>query len=116
MRINILAEYPHFQPSATGEYLVFLKPRYPTEAVGYAGILIFAAMDANYHAYDLACPHCLSREQGVEVDGFFAICPLCGEYYDLSYGLAVPTKGIASEALRQYNAVYGNGYLTITNN
>jgi len=116
MRINILAEYPHFQPTATGEYLVFEQPRYPTEAVGYAGLLIFIAMDAQYHAYDLACPRCLDREEGVEMDGMFAVCPLCGEMYDLSFGLAVPTKGIAREALKQYTANYNNGYLTITSN
>lgn len=114
MRINILAEYPHFQPTATGEYLIFDQPRYPTEAVGYAGLLIYVAMDAQYHAYDLACPRCLDRQQGITVDGFFAVCPICEERYDLSYGLAVPTKGIATEALRQYNALYSNGYLTIT--
>ncbi len=114
MKINILAEYPHLQSTATGEYITFTEPRYPTEAVGYAGLLIYVAMDAQYHAYDLACPHCLSREDGVTVDGFFAICPLCGEEYDLSFGLAVPTKGISKEALRQYTATYSNGYLTIT--
>lgn len=116
MRINILAEYPDFQSTSTGAYLIFQQPRYPTEAVGYAGLLIYVAMDAQYHAYDLACPHCLNQQQGVTIDGFFAVCPICKEQYDLSFGLAVPTKGIASEALRQYTATYSNGYLTITSN
>lgn len=114
LQLNILAEYPHFQPTNTGQYLVFKEPRFLTDAVGYGGVLIYIAMDANYHAYDLTCPHCLNPKTGVKVDGMFAVCPDCGECYDLSFGYATPTKGKSNEALRQYSAVYYAPYLTIT--
>ncbi|MCM1035333.1 MAG: hypothetical protein NC038_07060 [Paludibacter sp.] len=112
---NLLAEYPHFLNASADQYLIFKEQRYPTDALGYAGILVQRDMDARFRAYDLACPHCLNREQTIIPDGIFAVCPICQEAYDLSYGLGIPTKGKSKEALRQYNAQYNNGYLTITN-
>lgn len=114
LQLNILAEYPHFLNAPADKYLIFKHQRYPTDALGYAGLLVQRDMDGRFRAYDLACPHCLNRERTIEPDGLFAVCPICGEAYDLSYGLAIPTKGKSKEALRQYTAHYYNGYLTIT--
>ncbi len=113
LRLNILAEYPHFVTTNTTSYLTFTKQRYPMEALGYGGLLIYIGMDGVYHAYDMACPVCLKRDFPVEVDGIYARCPLCEEAYDVSYGLGVPTRGKSKEALRQYNATFDGTYLTI---
>jgi nitrite reductase/ring-hydroxylating ferredoxin subunit len=76
-------------------------------------------MDGHYHAADLCCPNCVNKTKPVEVDGLYAVCPICGEAFDLSYGYAFPTKGITKYPLRQYQAIYNNssaGYtLRITN-
>lgn len=109
MELNILGEYPHFIPENPLQYLTFTKPRYEgVEYVGYAGLLVYTGLDRNYHAFDLACPHCLNRQQVLQPDGMYAICPVCEEQYDISYGLAVPTKGISNEALRKYTTRYDN--------
>lgn len=116
MEINILAEYPNFVPAGDIKVLTFTSPRYPTEAVGYGGLLIYTAMDNQYHACDLCCPHCLKRNAPVEWDGgFYMKCPICGEEYDISFGYATPTKGIIKERLRPYNTSYNstNGKLTV---
>ena len=44
-------------------------------------------------------------EHRFEVDGLYAICPLCDEQFDLGYGYAVPTKGVTKEPLRKYQAL-----------
>ena len=76
-------------------------------------------MDGHYHAADMCCPNCVNKTKPVEVDGLYAVCPICGEAFDLSYGYAFPTKGITKYPLRQYQAIYNNsnaGYtLRITN-
>lgn len=114
MELNILAEYPNFIAAGDVKVLTFTSPRYPTEAVGYAGLLIYTAMDNQYHAADLCCPHCLKRSKPVEWDGgFYMHCPTCGEDYDISYGYGIPVRGIANERLRPYSAAYGNGKLSI---
>ena len=115
MVLNILGEYPNFVAEGNIAALSFPEPRFPNEAVGYGGVVVFTAFDNQYHACDLCCPHCMLRDKPVEFDGgFYMHCPSCGEDYDISYGYALPTKGISTERLRPYRAVYGNGRLTIT--
>jgi nitrite reductase/ring-hydroxylating ferredoxin subunit len=76
-------------------------------------------MDGHYHAADLCCPNCLKRNKPVEVDGLFAVCPLCDEHFDLSYGYAFPTKGKTDESLKKYQVLLNNNatgqVLRITN-
>lgn len=117
MELNILAEFPHFTQSNIGASLTFTQPRYPTERVGYAGLLIFVNFNEQYSAFDLCCPHCVDRATPIEVDGIFAHCPICGEEYDLSYGLGVPTKKIAENYLRSYRTNFNSatGKLVIVN-
>lgn len=111
--MDLKGEYVHFMSSAVFQYYTFTERRYPTQALGYSGLLVMNAMDGNYYACDLCCPHCVSRQNAVEVDGFYAVCPTCGETYDLSYGLCIPTKGITREALRQYMVTYTGDKLII---
>ena len=128
--ISILGEYVHFTPTNAGAYLEFVRPTKKfTEAYGYAGVVVYVTMDARYVAFDLCCPHCLNPEKPCRMDngpstsgklqtGIYAVCPVCTEAYDLSFGLATPTnKNLKTkEALRQYNASYNSatGILRIT--
>jgi hypothetical protein len=48
------------------------------------------------------------------MDGIYAICPRCGEQYDIGSGYAMPQKSISKEALRQLNIIVSEDKLTIT--
>lgn len=114
LELNILAEYPNFVASGGVQAMEFTTPRYPTESLGYAGILVFTTFDNQYGACDMCCPHCLKQHQPVHWDGgMYAHCPICGEDYDISFGYCTPTKGIAGERLRPYRTVYTNGKLSV---
>ena len=117
--LKITEEYPHFMIDNGYQTMTITKPRYNYEYIGYCGLLIWIGMDGHYHAADMCCPNCVNKTKPVEVDGLYAVCPICGEAFDLSYGYAFPTKGITKYPLRQYQAIYNNsnaGYtLRITN-
>ena len=117
--LKITEEYPHFMIDNGYQTMTITKPRYNYEYIGYCGLLIWIGMDGHYHAADLCCPNCVNKTKPVEVDGLYAVCPICGEAFDLSSGYAFPTKGITKYPLRQYQAIYNNsnaGYtLRITN-
>ena len=82
------------------------QPLPATDAFGYAGTVVYIDGFHPYGAYDLCCPHCLNQDNPCRVDGIFAICPLCGEEYDIYSGNGVPTRGISKEPLKQYQATY----------
>jgi nitrite reductase/ring-hydroxylating ferredoxin subunit len=117
--LYITTEFPHFIVDNGFQALTITSSKYERESVGYAGLLIWTAMDGHYHAADLCCPNCLKRNKPVEVDGLFAICPLCDEHFDLSYGYAFPTKGKTDESLKKYQVLLNNNatgqVLRITN-
>lgn len=113
--LDILGEFPHFVPDNGYQIMIFTQRRFATEAVGYAGVLVWVDMQGRYQAADLCCPVCLKQDQPVEVDGIFARCPECGEEFDLSYGYAVPTKGIARHALRKFKVMTRGSHLIIKN-
>lgn len=112
---NVLADDPTFVPANTSAYRVIKERHFETDYIGYAGLLLYIGMDMQHHAFDIACPKCLSTQNTVEIDGMFAICPICNEHYDLSYGLATPTYGISHYALRSYRCVWNGTTLTISN-
>ena len=116
LMLNITAEYPHFVKENVCQTLTFTERKSQTDYIGYAGIVVSIGMDGNYHAHDMGCPHCLNRNKPVEIEGMYAECPICHEQYDLSYGYALPIKGISREPLRKYTATYSslNGKLIIT--
>ena len=43
------------------------------------------------------------------------VCPHCGEQYDVSYGLGLPTKGKSKWPLRAYKCFADGGHLIIRN-
>lgn len=113
--LDLVAEYPHFMPDNGFQALTFTEPRNMYDAVGYAGLLVWVSMEGKYCAADLCCPYCLDRETPVEIDGFYAVCPKCGEKYDLSYGYAFPTQGRTREHLRLYTTFIQGTKLIIRN-
>lgn len=106
--VRITQEYPHFVLGNGYQTMRVTTGKIIGEFVGYAGLLIWIGMDDAYHAADLCCPHCVKRNQPLEVDGIFAYCKLCGEHYDISYGIGNPTKNISKEALKRYNTSFRN--------
>jgi nitrite reductase/ring-hydroxylating ferredoxin subunit len=117
--LKITEEHPHFMIDNGYQTMTITRTKFEREYLGYAGLLIWICWDGNYHAADMCCPNCVNKTKPVEVDGLYAVCPICGEAFDLSYGYAFPTKGITKYPLRQYQAIYNNsnaGYtLRITN-
>lgn len=118
--------FVHFQTTSLGSHLVVNKEGYfmdgkyilPTGAMdawGYGGVVIYISSNG-YDAYDMACPYCAEKGScsPCGINGAHAVCPECGEEYDLLSGVAVPTKGIAQEALRRLNVINSDGRLTVT--
>lgn len=93
----------------------FVLPLSSMDAYGYGGLVVYVSM-YGYVAYDLACPHCasLGKRRPCEMDGIYAVCPECGEQYELGSGYALPQKGISKETLRPLNINNYDGKLTIT--
>ena len=106
--VRITSEHPHFVIANGFQTMTVTKKTYMDENIGYAGLLIWVGMDEAYHAADLCCPYCVQRNRPLEVDGIFAVCKMCGEHYDISYGIGNPTKGITNEPLKLYYASYRN--------
>lgn len=113
--LNIVGEFPHFVPDNGFRTMTFTTRRFDTEAIGYAGVLVWVDMQGRYQAADLCCPVCLKRDTPIEVDGIFARCSECGEEFDLSYGYCTPQKGISHHALRKFRVSYGGGHLIVRN-
>ncbi|MBQ6723973.1 MAG: hypothetical protein IJQ84_05625 [Paludibacteraceae bacterium] len=86
-----------------------------TDRWGYGGVLVYINLLGNYDAYDLACPYCASKGQcqRCEIDDIYAICPHCGEHYDIGSGTAAPQKGIANEYLRRINMIHSDDKITV---
>ena len=106
--VYITREYPHFVIANGFQAMTVTQKTLLENYIGYAGLLIWVGMDENYHAADLCCPYCVKRNKPLTVDGIFAVCELCGEQYDISYGIGNPTTGVTNEPLKRYNTSYRN--------
>lgn len=106
-------------------YLLFPKPIYATDGVGFGGILVYCGWDSNYYAFDLSCPY--ERKQTIRVqpnDLGQAICDSCKTVFDISLGIGNPisrkrvnksdTTALAKEPLRRYKTSLGGNILYIT--
>ena len=93
----------------------FMLPVTVMDAWGYGGVVAYVTL-AGYKAFDLACPYCASRgtKSPCYMDGIYAVCPKCGEQYEIASGYAVPQKGLINEPLRRLEVVNDNGKLTIS--
>lgn len=129
-RVNMVVDtntgqYVHFKPTALGQYITldqngyhyndYNAPRTVTDMYGYGGVVLYINLFGGYDAYDLACPNCAEhgRCQPCTVDGMFAVCPHCGEQYDLGSGTAAPQKGIAHEYLLRLPVTNSGGRITV---
>ena len=111
--------YVNFVPDNISTYLIadpdgihlngVTQPLSVQDAYGYAGTVVYIDGFNPYGAYDLCCPNCLLRDMPCYIDGIFAVCPACGEQYDIYSGNGVPTRGIAQEPLKQYRTTYNAG-------
>ncbi len=115
--------YVHFVRENIGAYVIVdpagyhfngqTLPLTGTDYYGFAGVVIYVDNDQHYSAFDLCCPKCINQVQHCTIDGYYAVCPICGEHYDLSFGYGTPSKGISKEALRKYVTSYSPPRLNI---
>ncbi len=118
--------YVHFVPTNVMTYLIadekgihlngVTQPLTVDQAYGFAGTVVYIDGFYPYSAYDLCCPHCLKRDMPCTINGMFAICPVCGEEYDIYSGNGVPTHGIGNEPLKRYTTTYNaaTGKISVT--
>jgi hypothetical protein len=101
LRRNIITE----NLTAFGSYLYVDKPKFATDRIGFGGIIIIHANDANYYAFELACPVEINEKILIgKPDALLKCkCSICGEIYNLDFGLGVPLNKISKEGLRRYN-------------
>ena len=126
VEINTETVFVDFLPGSYNTYIIVNEKGYfengvrklpvtVQDAWGYGGILAYVSM-VGYVAFDLACPYCAGRgsKSPCEIDGIYAVCPHCGEMYDVGSGYAMPQKGICKEALRPMSVTQAGGKLIIT--
>ena len=117
--------FVHFKPEALNTYVLVDKEGYHyngeivqrsvLDAIGYGGVVVYIDIEGKYNAWDLACPYCAARgkRSPCAIEGIFAICPECGEKYDVGSGTAAPQKGIAEDYLLRIPVNNYDGKLTI---
>lgn len=117
--------FVHFVPTALNTYVIVDEEGYHyngevvqrsvLDAIGYGGVIVYIDITGQYNAFDLACPYCAARSKRrpCTIDGIYAVCPECGEKYDIGSGTAAPQKGIAKEYLLRIPVNNSGGVLTI---
>ena len=126
VKINMdLGEFVHFRNQVQGDYIEVHKDGfsyngkwiYPLgdNAYGYGGVLVYVSVNG-YDAYDLACPYCAGKGtcQTCTIDGIYAVCPNCGEQYDLASGTAMPQKKISKETLKRLSMMSSSNTITVS--
>lgn len=129
VRISIdteLGTFSLFQPTSWTDYVIVDREgfHYHGNIVlplgmnmhGYGGVVVYVGMNG-YDAWDLACPYCASRGavSPCTIDGIYAVCPVCGEQYNLANSTGAPQKGLIREALKKYKCTYLAPKITVTN-
>ena len=117
--------FVHFIPSALNTYVWIdeegyhyngqIVQRSVLDAIGYGGVVVYIDINGQYNAFDLACPYCAGRGRRMPclMDGIHAVCPECGEHYDVGSGTAAPQQGIAKEGMLRLPLNNNGGQLTI---
>ncbi|WP_163709673.1 Rieske (2Fe-2S) protein [Mangrovibacterium lignilyticum] len=86
-------------------------------SAGYGGVVVFntGIPDAEYVAFDLACPYEADNTIVLEVDNSgIGTCPTCGSTYNLWLSGAIES-GPTTEPLLPYSAFVSGGYLYVSN-
>lgn len=123
LKIDLSGKYNLFKNS-TNEFLLFEKPEYDADRIGYAGIIVYSGVNFDdngnsvYYAFDMACTHEISRDAKVyPVVGELGKvkCNKCGTVYDVSLGLGIPdtTSGPAREILRKYRVNVNQNFIYV---
>ncbi|GAB1416658.1 hypothetical protein MASR2M117_20640 [Paludibacter sp.] len=118
LELNLTTSYPTFRENPY-QFLVFEKPRYSNEYLGFGGILVVCGFGSNsayeYFSYDLACPH--EADKSIKVvpnDMGQAICEKCKSTYDIVNGFGIPiNNSISKEPLKRYKVIQNGDYLYI---
>lgn len=114
LQLNLLTEYPHLKNNPN-QCVIFEKPRLVSDRIGFGGVLVYSDFYGDFHAFDLACPYEAQTSVKVRPDSLGrAICPQCGEVYDISLGTGIPTQGICREPLKRYVAREVNNVLYVS--
>lgn len=86
---------------------------------GFGGVIIFRDLtdSANpFLAFDAACTYEVSPTCRVVADGSgLATCPCCGSQFILFGGNGSPTKGPATDPLKQYRTSYSGSRIIVRN-
>ena len=90
---------------------------YPSNfKLGYGGLAIFRDLEGKLSCCDLACPVEKSHMNPLKITMPYAICPLCGSKFDLSYSVGNAVEGEAKTPLRMYRNIRDTGeYIIVTN-
>ena len=114
LQLNLTTTYPTFRNSYN-QFLVFEKPIYITDRVGFGGILVYTDLNGDYCAFDLSCPY--EAKQNILVvpnHSGQAVCQGCGSVFNIGDGIAEPISGKAKQALKRYKAMLSGDILYIT--
>ena len=100
-----------------GSYLYIDQRQLDKDRIGYGGILVVKAFDGFFYAFDLACTN--EKDASILIgkpgETLISTCESCGEQYDLSFGLGIPTKKISKLPLKRYStAIDEYNYLIVT--
>ncbi|WP_293672212.1 hypothetical protein [uncultured Parabacteroides sp.] len=72
------------------------------KGIGFAGVLLVHGYDDIFYAYDLCCPHEVSKDIKIVADDTgYAKCPKCGTIYEIGLGTGAP-NGASKYPLRRY--------------
>ena len=117
LQLNLVTTYPTFRNSYD-KFLLFKKPVFVTDRIGYGGILVYTGFDGGYYAFDLSCPYEAKQDILVvpDVDKGQAVCEGCGSIFDIGYGNGYPVSGKAKQGLKRYKATLQGDILFITQN
>lgn len=126
--VNTKTVFIDFTPQNINAYITLNKEGYKENGVwklpatamdawGYGGVVLYVSM-VGYVAFDLACPHCAAegRRSPCEMNGIYAVCPHCGEEYEVASGYGFPCKGISKYAMHRIQDVrvsYNGDIITV---
>ncbi len=84
---------------------------------GYAGIILFKAIDGTIKAFDLCCPIHYEDKEELEIDGSVAMCPSDSVSYILSDNPSISINQIDSfSILKSYDAIILSGNILKVSN
>lgn len=89
---------------APGGIATVTEPPTASSRIGLRGLVVVHGLtgQADYFAYDLACPHELGQLVRLELRETQLDCPTCHSSYELLSGLGAPIAGPARSPLLRY--------------